>query len=375
MSSTPGRRITKHGELTQQLLKLAQTMEPGERFPSQIELRRRFHVSDRTVLRSLDDLQRAGWIVRRHGSGTFVADPARRERLADGATESRGSGGPAAQSRTIAALAVTYSPSRYLQYCLDELAPQAEAEGFSLVCHHAPNEAAYDDALPLEALQPRGFLVFHHALEPVARSLMARGHRVVLFGAPTVGSHSEVPTVYGNHNEGGYQATRHLLELGHRRLAYARFGPSALSHTLRWQGHLRALREAEQAGRPATCLTIPGEQIDTWRSDPVAVASYFRRPEAPTALLCWNDNEALSCLTSLQRADLRVPEDVSVVGYDNLPEGRDSLPALTTVDQHLPAQLRLALDLLTRPEPPAPHQSLIVMPVLVPRGSSAPPAG
>ena len=62
-TKTTGRN-TKHQALTRMLMELAQTLEPGARFPSQTELMRRYQVSDRTVLRSLDDLRRAGWIER-----------------------------------------------------------------------------------------------------------------------------------------------------------------------------------------------------------------------------------------------------------------------------------------------------------------------
>ena len=219
---------TKHGELTQRLLKLAQTLEPGGRFPSQSELMRQFQVSDRTVLRSLHDLQRAGWIVRRHGSGTFVADPKDRQKEPVAPVV-------ATQSRTVAALALTYVPSRFYQHCLDLLSSQVEAAGWSLVCHHAPNEASYEDDLPLEALHPRGFIVFNYGLAPIAQRLMERGHRVVNVGVPPTGIYPQVPTVHSDHERGGYMATRHLLDLGHRRIAYARLEMDLLRRTQRWE--------------------------------------------------------------------------------------------------------------------------------------------
>src|SRR5262245_24188124 len=100
---TAGRR-TKHAELTETLLELVESLSPGERLPSQTELMRRYQVSDRTVLRSLEDLRRGGWIVRRRGSGTFVADPKARLHLPAGL---RPAGGRASESRTVAALALT----------------------------------------------------------------------------------------------------------------------------------------------------------------------------------------------------------------------------------------------------------------------------
>src|SRR5438094_783543 len=123
MAITTGRPRTKHEELTRTLRELAASLGPGERFPSQSELMRQYQVSDRTVLRSLDDLSRAGWIVRRRGSGTFVAErePERSQPVAP------------AESQTIAALALTCTPSRFYQHCLDRLSVLVEEEGWSLV--------------------------------------------------------------------------------------------------------------------------------------------------------------------------------------------------------------------------------------------------
>src|SRR5438067_9439632 len=124
MPTNSNRRTTKHEELTRTLMALAQSLQAGDLFPSQTELMRRYQVSDRTVLRSLDDLKRAGWIVRRHGKGTFVADPAERK--------SEPPAPPvAAQSQTVGALALAYGP--FYQHCVNLLSVQAEAAGLALV--------------------------------------------------------------------------------------------------------------------------------------------------------------------------------------------------------------------------------------------------
>lgn len=362
-------RRAKHQELTATLRELVTSLPPGERLPSQTELMRRFQVSDRTVLRSLEDLRRDGWIVRRRGSGTYVADPAER------APDPRAAM-PAAERRTVAALALTPSPSPFYHLCLEMLTRVVEATGLSLVCHHARHELDGADALPLEVLQPRGFVVFNFALHDTALQLQERGHRVVVLGAPPADVYPAVPCVYGDHEQGGYLATRHLLALGHRRLAYVRIYPPSrysLLRSFRWRGHERALDEARQSSTPAECVLLDGDTVGQWRSDPSLAAAYFQRPEAPTGLVVWNDSEAVPLLSILKHAGLRVPEDVSVIGYDALPEGAECLPPLTTVDQHLETQLRAVVDLLSRDAPPPPTQSVVVVPDRVVRASCGPP--
>jgi DNA-binding LacI/PurR family transcriptional regulator len=364
MALTTSRPRTKHEELTRTLRDLAATLGPGDRFPSQAELMRRYHVSDRTVLRSLDDLSRAGWIVRRRGSGTFVAE---RERC--GAT-------PAAPvtSTTIAALALTCTPSRFYQYCLDVLSVLVEQVGWSLVGQHAPDQNSYGEILPLEALRPRGFIAFHYRLQPIARRLIERGHRAVIVGAPPVDRNPDVPCVTGDHEHGGYLAARHLLDLGHRHIGYARLNTgTSLLRTSRWQGYQRALTEAERNGNPVESSLFETERLAAWISEPALAGRFFRRPDAPTGVVAWNDSEADLLLQMCHAAGLRVPEELSIIGYDALPDGSRSSPPLTTVDQHITLQLRYALDLLARSVPPLTTQSILVLPTLVQRASCAPP--
>jgi DNA-binding LacI/PurR family transcriptional regulator len=350
---------TKHEELTRTLQELAQGLQPGDRFPSQTELMRRFQVSDRTVLRSLEDLRRAGWIVRRHGIGTFVADPAERAPETSLAT---------APVRTDIVAALATSFASYYKHCVDLMSSEAENEGLAFVCHHARFPVHFEDALPLEALRPRGFVLFSYSLLPVARRLQERGHRVVLVGTPPVDAAPDVPCIWGDQEQGGYLATKHLIDLGHERIAFAYHSephPHPLTERLRWRGHLRALCEAERAGKVVEASIIPPAELLPMESDPARAAAFFRRPDAPTAVTCWNDTEGMMLLRSLQRAGVRVPDEVSILGYDNLPDGEMIHPGLSTVDPFVQGQLRAALDLLTRPMPPLPTQSLVFQPTLL----------
>ena len=90
-------------------------------------------------------------------------------------------------------------------------------------------------------------------------------------------------------------------------------------------------------------------------------------------MVAWNDNEADHFLRICHAAELRIPEELSVIGYDALPGGEHFLPPLTTVDQQIEAQLRYALDLLTRSDSPPAAPWILVLPTLVPRASCAPP--
>jgi DNA-binding LacI/PurR family transcriptional regulator len=362
-AETRGRpRRTKHAALTERLREMVVARRPGDRLPPQSELMRQFGVSDRTVLRSLDDLQRDGWIVRRPGSGTYVADPRQ----------------PTAVQHTITAVARHFFAASYLRVCADILAAEAETAGRTLVCHVARSTDDHDAllrALAADAPQPAWYVLLGYPLAPVAAGLIARGHRAVVIGSPPAGVDPDVPCVRADHEIGGYVAARHLLTLGHRRIAFAYDGQLKYSYDEhpRWLGHCRALDEARRASRDElSSVVIDGETLAAWREDPARAAAFLRRPDAPTGIATWNDSIAIMLLGVLHRTGLRVPGDVSVVGFDDLPEAQDSVPPLTSLDQHVAWQVRTAVRLLARPVPPPP-QAVIALPDLKVRLSTGPP--
>lgn len=355
----------KHEQLTATLREQAAALKPGDRFPSHTDLMRQYNVSDRTALRSLDDLRRLGLIVRRHGVGTFVADP----------QQPPPSFPPEPATTTIAALALDFNPF-YLK-CMEALTSQAIDKGFRAVCQYGKKEVDFAEVSPLEALRPHGFVLFSYTLAPVARRLIEHGHRTVVVGSPGADVMPDVPCVFGDHEQGGYLATRHLLDRGHRRIAFAlQFKMSTrtelfvVQNTRRWQGHLRALREA---GIEGDASVIDKELFLAWGRDPQEAARFFRRPDAPTGIVTWFDVDARVLLGLLRKAQVRVPDEVSVVGYDNLAPDDEGDVRLTTIDGHIEVMVRNALrTLATLSEPRALHTT-VVTPTLVVGETCGPP--
>jgi GntR family transcriptional regulator of arabinose operon len=358
-------RRTKHAELTEQLRALVTSLQPGDRLPAQEELMRRYKVSDRTVLRSLEDLERAGLIVRRPRSGTFVAETG-------GQDEEPIS--PVTDSKTIAVLAPNFFAGSYIRLCTDILSTQAEAKGLSLLCRVARSHDDSKELRELEAMKPRGFVLLGYPLAEIGADMIARGHRAVLLGSPPRDTDPIVPCVCADHEFGGYTAARYLLDLGHRRLAFAfdeqmNYPPNRHPRLV---GHEAALDEARQAGHDVSDVVLDLDKVNAWRDDASLAAAYFRQPNAPTGIAVWNDGVAIILLGILHRAGLRVPEDVSVIGFDAMREGGDSIPPLTSIDQHLDWQVRSALRLLTRPTRP-PAQLVMTLPEIKERSSCGPP--
>jgi LacI family transcriptional regulator len=174
-----------------------------------------------------------------------------------------------------------------------------------------------------------------------------------------------IPSVIIDQQAGSEQVTRYLLELGHRAIAEVR-GPT------RWHAAVarhHGVEKALQAYGLAAVASVEGQW--TAESGYDATRQLLQRCSF-SALVVANDQMALGAIACLHAHQLRVPEDVSVVGFDDIPEARYFSPALTTVQQDFSALGRSGLEaLLARIEAPnAPSQQLIIPPTLVIRNSA-----
>jgi DNA-binding LacI/PurR family transcriptional regulator len=143
-----------------------------------------------------------------------------------------------------------------------------------------------------------------------------------------------IPAIRVDVEGGAYEATRHLLALGHRRIAHlavdrpGRIEEDETSQGDRYRGYVRALREAAVEPDPAWLVRGP----DTLAGGVRMVAELLTRPgPRPTAVLVYNDLTAVGALHGLRQAGLAVPGDVAVVGTDGIELGEYTAPRLTTV--------------------------------------------
>ncbi|NNH06397.1 LacI family DNA-binding transcriptional regulator [Cellulomonas fimi] len=181
---------------------------------------------------------------------------------------------------------------------------------------------------------------------------------------------SGLPTVDADSFAGAVLATEHLLRLGHRRIAFLGGRPDLESARLREDGYRHALAAA---GIPVDedLVRVGGYRPET--ADQPA-HELLARPEPPTAVFAANDLSAIHVVEVARSLGLRVPEDLSVIGFDNVPESALATPPLTTISQPLQQMgaeaLRLLVDLIDGKERGV-HVRLPTE--LVERASTAPP--
>jgi LacI family xylobiose transport system transcriptional regulator len=236
--------------------------------------------------------------------------------------------------------------------------------------HHGPERSW------IEGVVQRGVgaivLVLEGLREEERRRLRARNVPFALVN-PGRSPGEDVPTVTSSAFLGGQQAASHLVGLGHRRIGAITGPGDMLTSRLRIDGFRR---ELQTAGIPADdALVLPG------RFDRASGLAQGRKllmmTERPTAIFAGGDSQALGVYAAARGLGLRIPEDVSVVGFDDLEFTTLIGPALTTVRQPLADMTEEAARLALRQGEQRPwHRSqphVELQTTLVVRSSTAPP--
>ncbi len=243
------------------------------------------------------------------------------------------------------------------------------AEGYNVIlCNSdesAEKETAYVEVLLSK--QVDGLILMSSGTSFVPIRLILKA------GVPCVAVDREltdlpVDQVLVDNEQGGYQAGAYLAQLGHRNIGYIS-GPTHLSLTAhRLAGFKRALSEVE--------LELPDRAIVAgdfqYTGGEAAMRELLSRDLGLTAIAANNDPMALSAIGVLQRAHFRIPEDVSVIGFDDTPEAMSIYPSLTTIAQPVTEMAQRSVSLLLeRMKQPRnrPPQRIVLSTTLVERES------
>ena len=356
----------KHSRVSQELLAeiAAGKYAPSGRLPSEAQLVERFGVSRPTVARALRDLQDRGLVERRVGSGSFVRGPGAAEVL-----------------RQFGFLIPGLGTTEIFEVICGELAGLARVHGFGVLWgggQPRPQGAiGTEDALALCEQFIRSqvagvfFAPFEHTdkREEINRSLVEKLHQA---GLPVVlldrdlgafPSRSEFDLVGVDNFAGGYNLAEHLLKLGCRNPAFVARPRSASTVNARIAGAREAMLDRG--------LSVPSGFVRVGEPDDPGFALDLAAGGKVDAVLCANDHVAALLLRSLERAGVRIPEDIRMVGFDDVRFATLLSVPLTTM--HQPCReiamiaLRTMLDRIA--EPTLPPRGLAVTPRLVVRES------
>lgn len=207
-------------------------------------------------------------------------------------------------------------------------------------------------------------------------------HQLSKFGVPTVLINNQAATEMAHsvcHDDvtGGLVLTHHLIELGHRRIAYLGHSRTGRISQDRLEGYKEALSQAGLLVRPEYVAAGPNGSAE---GGAIGLGKLLAVEDRPTAVVCFNDTMAIGAMHAVRQAGLRLPEDCSITGFDNIPLSQYVNPALTTFHQpryELGAEAaEMMLRLLSRKNKEFDAAEIISLRgQLVVRASTAPPGG
>jgi GntR family transcriptional regulator of arabinose operon len=318
---------------------------PGNRLPSEAELQRQLKISRSTIRQALNNAEAQGLIERVPGKGTFVAHSAVGKR----------------NSRLIGY--VTCDSFRHLQ---SQLLSGAESvvsnEGYRVVFCNSNGEAEEEnrllDQLVLED-RVEGILIWPVLYDDPSRRLfqLVRQGLIPLVLVDRTFNSLTCDYVTSDNYAGAYAAVEHLIELGHRQIAF-------LSHPIlqlltvaeRLRGYQQALRDAGLTSLEPWLVGAPNQEMvithalnsySATSQEIEQIAQHLRSPQRPTAIFAMNDMMAMQAVKAAKLANLRVPEDLSLVGFDDEGIVMTLLDVpLTTVAQDAVALGKKAAELL-----------------------------
>jgi DNA-binding LacI/PurR family transcriptional regulator len=210
---------------------------------------------------------------------------------------------------------------------LGHIADQLDQRGMALLLRRAAPNDPSSMALMVDSGQAGGLIVIgQNSQNQDLNALFARGIPMVVWGAKV--PDSAYPVVGSNNEQGGYLATRHLIEQGCRRIAYMGEYEHAEAY-LRHQGYLRALNEAGLSSSPELHIHATFDS----RGARERFAVWLEQGQALDGLFCISDVAAISAMAELTERGVRVPHSIKVVGYDNIDLAAHLHPTLSTIDQ------------------------------------------
>ncbi len=287
-------------------------LSPGDKLPSEQALCDVYEVSQITVRRALRELEHMGYVHSRHGVGWFINEDVGEDDVAsvlvalpalDGLTTPLLRSLARALTRERIALHLVSLPERVREDTGGRIRAAArDADALFLAVAGQEDDLAERSGELLEGVDlPVLFLL--------------RGVEVL-----------DVPAIVVNEEGGMRELTRHILDLGHERLAYVGGDPSRIEGWLPYRGFAQSLWEEgldfplEWAFSSSPISKEGGEQFE----------DVFDRLEHPTALVCASARRAAEALLALREVDLHCPQDVAVVGLGDCAFAPLLFPALTT---------------------------------------------
>ncbi len=283
-------------------------VSPGEKIYSENELVKMFEVSRHTVRQAVGDLVHEGWLTREQGAGTFVSQ--RQNKTQRSVSTGKNIG-----------VITTYITDYIFPSIIKGIESYLSEHGYSLTFACTDNNPEKERQC-LESMLNRsidGLIV-----EPTRSSsynpnlhyyLQMEQNNIPYLMINQYYPQLNPPHLILNDEKGGFIATEHLIKLGHQKVI-GLFKSDDIQGLNRMQGFIRAFRENEISFFPEMIITYTTEEKDKILFKKLKDVLILEE-KRPTGIICYNDEIAINVLNLLRELELKVPEDISIVGYDD----------------------------------------------------------
>jgi DNA-binding LacI/PurR family transcriptional regulator len=226
---------------------------------------------------------------------------------------------------------VAHIADPFFSEILEGIDDVAQENGYSLFIASAQDDPVRENSIIQTMREHRvdGVILCSPNLTP-QQSKQINSYNIPIVAINNQASQGYRFAIYHDDTDGGRQICLHLISLGHKKIAFLGNIAAGRTNLERLVGFKQAMEEAN--------LSVPVDFIHHASGNSPehgleGVEYYLHLPEMPTAVICYNDLMAIGVLKELHRAGLRVPEDISVTGFDNIIYSGFTRPPLTTFDQ------------------------------------------
>lgn len=295
--------LPKYVQLKEYLKKVIRdgNLIPSQKLPSESELVRQFKISRHTVRHAFDELENEGWIYREQGKGTFCAYRK-------------------SQKEQKIAVLTTYISNYIFPYIIRGIEETLGESGFSFSIASTGNDKQKEEVCMRRYLEQdiSGLIV-----EPTKSARENINHKyfeeLEKRHIPYIFLHAAYPDldsayIIMDDEKGGFLATEHLLKQGHRDIAGI-FLTDDLQGVKRQTGFMNCLRQYNNE--------MNREYLGNYQTKEIFAYPYnfainlLNHKKRPSAIVCYNDQIAIQVIEAIRHCKLRIPQDISLVGYDD----------------------------------------------------------
>ena len=306
----------------------------GSNLPNEIVFSKQLGISRQTLRLALDQLEKEKLIVRYKHRGTFVHRKSYKEKTISVVVPRASYVDKAGFHSWVVA-----------QYILEGVFGQARDAGMNMGIQFLhPDEQPLNESVEILLKTNAAGYVFPSlgGNAAIIKELVRRGGcAVVRHWCPLEYAHTVTP----NEREGTYNAVKYLINSGRRKIAF--FGPAGDEKIFFMERHLGYRHAMEESGLPVLpefYRDCGGYPEDAHAATLQMLADGVR----PDAIFCGTDMRAFGVMQVLLESKIRVPEDIAVIGFDNLPECEKNIPKLSSIDLHLCRSGELMCDIIKK---------------------------